>query len=50
MGLGVAINYVQAIGLENIAAHEDVLLKYATKKLLEIDELIIIVKHRLKPH
>ncbi|MEE2698601.1 MAG: cysteine desulfurase [Pseudomonadota bacterium] len=42
VGLGVAINYVQAIGLENIAAHEDVLLKYATKKLLEIDELIII--------
>ena len=42
VGLGVAINYVQAIGLENIAAHEDVLLKYATKKLLEIEELIII--------
>ena len=42
VGLGVAINYVQAIGLENIAAHEDVLLKYATKKLLEIEGLIII--------
>ncbi len=42
VGLGAAIDYVQAIGLDNIAVHEDELLQYATKKLLEIEGLEII--------
>jgi len=42
VGLGAAIEYVQSIGLESIAAHEDELLRYATEKLQEIDGLRII--------
>jgi cysteine desulfurase/selenocysteine lyase len=44
VGLGAAIEYVQAIGLDNIAVHENELLQYATKKLLEIEGLEIIGK------
>jgi len=36
IGLGVAIDYVSSIGLENIAAYENKLLIAATKKLGEI--------------
>ncbi len=42
VGLGAAINYVQAIGLDNIAIHENELLKYATERLLDIKGLEII--------
>jgi cysteine desulfurase/selenocysteine lyase len=41
IGLGVALDYVSGIGLENIAAHEHDLLNYATEKLLQIDGLRI---------
>lgn len=41
IGLGAAIDYVQNIGLENIAAHEADLLRYATDKLQNIDGLKI---------
>ena len=41
IGLGAAIDYIQAIGLENIAAHETELLKYATAQLQNIDGLKI---------
>jgi len=37
-----AIDYIQKIGKENIAAHENSLLAYATEKLLEIEGLKII--------
>lgn len=37
-----ALNYLKNIGMENIAAHEQALLAYATKKLLEIPEIKII--------
>ena len=37
-----AIDYIQKIGKENIAAHENSLLNYATEKLLEIEGLKII--------
>lgn len=37
VGLAAAIDYVQAIGPEAIAAHEHALLDYATAKLLEIE-------------
>ncbi len=42
IGLGVAIDFMQQIGLENIASHENKLLKYATEQLNNIDGLTII--------
>ena len=41
IAFGTALDYLQKIGIENIAKYEDELLKYATKKLLEIDDLTI---------
>jgi cysteine desulfurase/selenocysteine lyase len=41
IGLGVAINYVRNVGLENIARYEHELLKYATQKLTGIEGLRI---------
>ncbi len=35
IGLAVALDYVTAIGINNIAAHEDMLIKYATERLLQ---------------
>ncbi len=42
VGLGAAIEYVEAIGREAIAAHEHALIEYATAKALEIPGLRII--------
>lgn len=42
IGLGAAIEYIQNIGLENIAKHECELLEYATRKMQEIEGLKII--------
>lgn len=42
VGLGAAIDYVQAIGLEAIAAHEVDLTAYATEKLSAINSLRLI--------
>ncbi len=42
IGFGEAINYVNSIGIENIAEYENELLNYATKKMLEIEGLKII--------
>ena len=39
--LGTAIDYLNAIGFENIAAYEHELLEYGTKRLLEIEGLKI---------
>ncbi|MBR5958849.1 MAG: SufS family cysteine desulfurase [Salinivirgaceae bacterium] len=39
IGLGEALRYVNSIGLENIAAYENELLKYATDKIQTISEL-----------
>ncbi|WP_461640966.1 SufS family cysteine desulfurase [Labilibaculum euxinus] len=41
IGLGAAIEYVENIGIHNIDAYEQELLKYATEKLLSIDGLRI---------
>ncbi|RZJ30746.1 MAG: cysteine desulfurase [Flavobacterium sp.] len=41
IALGAAIDYLNNIGLENIAAYEQELLDYATQKLLMIDGLKI---------
>jgi cysteine desulfurase / selenocysteine lyase len=42
IGLGAAIDYVQAVGLNKIAAHETGLLKYAEAKVADIPGLSII--------
>lgn len=41
IAFGIALDYLNNIGFENIAAYENELLNYATKKLLEIDGLKI---------
>ncbi len=41
IAFGVALDYMNAIGFNEIASYEDRLLQYATKKLQEIDGLII---------
>ncbi|QCX37124.1 cysteine desulfurase [Aureibaculum algae] len=41
IAFGIAIDYMNAIGFDNIANYENELLKYATDKLLEIDGLKI---------
>jgi cysteine desulfurase/selenocysteine lyase len=48
IGLAAAIKYVTEIGFENIQKHEDDLLHYATKKLKEIEGLVIYgnAKHK----
>ncbi|MDD2930663.1 MAG: cysteine desulfurase [Fermentimonas sp.] len=40
--LATALNYINSIGLDNIAHHEDELLKYATEKILQIPGMRII--------
>ena len=42
IGLAVALDYINALGLENIAAYEHELLEYATEKLSAIHNLRII--------
>lgn len=42
IGLGAAINYLQAIGFSSIHTHEQHLLDYATQKLREIPEIRFI--------
>ncbi len=48
IGLATAIKYITEIGFENIQKHEDDLLKYATKQLIEIEGLVIYgnAKHK----
>jgi cysteine desulfurase/selenocysteine lyase len=41
IGLGAAMDYVSAIGMENIAAHEAALLAYATEKLAGVPGLTL---------
>lgn len=40
--LAEALDYVQNIGIQNIADYENALLKYATERLMEIDNMRII--------
>ncbi len=42
IALGVAVDYVESIGLDRIAAHEHDLLDYATARLLQVPGLSII--------
>jgi cysteine desulfurase/selenocysteine lyase len=41
IAFGVAIDYMNSVGFENIATYENELLEYATKKLLQIEGLKI---------
>jgi len=42
VGLGAAIEFVESVGLDNIAAHEDRLLTYATQQAEAFEGLRII--------
>jgi cysteine desulfurase/selenocysteine lyase len=42
IGLGAAIDYMQSVGRENIAAHESMLLRYATDKVRSIPGVRLI--------
>jgi cysteine desulfurase/selenocysteine lyase len=48
IGLGAAIDYVNSIGLDRIAAHEDDLLRYGTRRLSGIGGLRLIGTAREK--
>lgn len=48
VGLGAAIDYVAAIGLDRIAAHEQDLLDYGTERLSEIPGLTLVGTAREK--
>ncbi|MGW3246641.1 cysteine desulfurase [Streptomyces sp. NPDC001070] len=42
VGLGAAVDYLNAIGMDRIAAHEHAITEYALKRLKEVPELKII--------
>ncbi len=42
IGLGAALDYLSAIGMENIAAHEHALLQYATEQVSQIPGVRIV--------
>lgn len=48
IGLGKAIDFIESIGFQKIEEHEQILLKYGTEKLLEINGLKIIGNAPLK--
>lgn len=48
IGLGAAVDYVSAIGMDAVAAHERELLAYGTRRLQEIPGLRIIGRAREK--
>ncbi len=48
IGLGAAINYLNGIGMDNIAAYEAELLDYATEQAKQIDGLNIIGEAKVK--
>ena len=48
VALAEALRYVQRIGLTRIAAHEDALLRHATRRLLEVDGIRLIGTAREK--
>ncbi len=48
IGLGAAIRYVKQLGMENIAAHEQGLLAYATEKMNAVDGVRLVGQAREK--
>ncbi len=45
IALGAAVDFIEKVGHENIQRHENVLLEYAQKKLLEIEGLKVYGEH-----
>jgi cysteine desulfurase/selenocysteine lyase len=48
VGLGAAIDWVRGVGISAIAAHEDELLEYGTRRLLEVPGLRLVGTARHK--
>ena len=48
IGFGKAIEYVNSLGIENIIAHEDKIMQYATERLKSIEGLRIIGDYKEK--
>lgn len=48
IGLGSAVDYLETLGMDNIAAYEDQLLEYATERLSAIPDLRIVGTAREK--
>jgi len=48
IGLGAAIDYVSKVGIENVTAHEENLLDYATRSLTDVPGLNVIGTAREK--
>lgn len=48
IGMGEALSYLSDIGMQNIALHEQQLLAYSTKRLLEISDLKMIGQSQKK--
>lgn len=42
VGLGAAVDYLSAIGMENVAAHEQAITRYALGRMQEIDGLTVV--------
>ena len=49
IGLGAALDYVQAIGLDTIGAYEHTLLAYATQRLPPCRACGLLARHRRRP-
>lgn len=41
IGLGVAVDYLSALGMENVHAHEQAITRYALNRLAEIEEITV---------
>ena len=42
VGLGAAVDYLSALGMENVAAHEQAITAYALERLQEVDGLTVV--------
>lgn len=42
VGLGAAVDYLSALGMEKVAAHEQAITAYALERLVEIDGLTVV--------
>jgi cysteine desulfurase/selenocysteine lyase len=42
VGLGAAVDYLQTIGMDRIAAHEDAMLRYMTMRLSDVGDIRLI--------
>ncbi|WP_370208649.1 cysteine desulfurase [Aeromicrobium sp.] len=42
VGLGAAVDYLSALGMENVAAHEQAITAYALERMQEVDGLTVV--------